>query len=249
MDFLSATLRYYSHWLAETPTLLASCAADVLTLPCAAREQTQPGYASPFHLYIWMQPTRTLISYGKTTAPLIETLSSRLSATPSVSAMQEAVAQVYHKTPAHQLKFLYTGSALTATRARTLTMADADAYLAFFRAANPACADTSWVPEYFADMAASGYCCGVFENGLLVSCTDAPDMPFLADSAQEIGINTLPAYRGKGYAAEAAALCATNIVRSGKCPLWSCRADNTASAAVARKIGFVPLADVLTLSL
>ena len=82
----------------------------------------------------------------------------------------------------------------------------------------------------------------------MVSCTDAPDMPYMEDKVQEIGINTLPQSRRKGYAADACKLCAEMIIQSGKCPIWSCDAGNTASTFLASKIGFDKLADILTLS-
>lgn len=40
-----------------------------------------------------------------------------------------------------------------------------------------------------------------------------------------------------------------NIIKGGKCPQWSCSADNIASARLAEKIGFIKLSDVLTLTI
>ena len=74
-------------------------------------------------------------------------------------------------------------------------------------------------------------------------------MPYMADKVQEIGINTLPVYRGQGYASAACSVSAQNIVAGGRCPQWSCREDNMASFRLAVKVGFVKFADVLTVTL
>ena len=38
-------------------------------------------------------------------------------------------------------------------------------------------------------------CWGLFVEDRLVSCTDAPGMPYMQEDVQEIGVNTLGPYR------------------------------------------------------
>ncbi len=54
----------------------------------------------------------------------------------------------------------------------------------------------------------------------------------------DIGVSTLEAWRGKGFATAAASLVAQEIQAKGKVPAWSCGEDNIASLRVAQKLGF-----------
>lgn len=58
----------------------------------------------------------------------------------------------------------------------------------------------------------------------------------------DIGVATLPAWRGRGFASAAAALVAQGVQGAGQIPMWSTGVDNQASRRVARKLGFVEVA-------
>lgn len=55
--------------------------------------------------------------------------------------------------------------------------------------------------------------------------------------AHEAGVETLPEFRGKGYAGEVAAEWARLVRAAGAVPLYSTSWENAASQAVARKLG------------
>lgn len=74
-------------------------------------------------------------------------------------------------------------------------------------------------------------------------------MPYMNDKIAEIGVNTLPDFYGKGYATECCKKCISNILENDLCPIWSTSSDNLASQALAEKIGFEKVADVITLTL
>lgn len=57
--------------------------------------------------------------------------------------------------------------------------------------------------------------------------------------ATEAGVETLAAFRGKGYATDAVAAWAAEVSRRGCIPLYSTSWDNLASQAVARKLQMV----------
>jgi len=59
----------------------------------------------------------------------------------------------------------------------------------------------------------------------------------------EIGVITAEAWRGHGYAAATCAQLIRMVRQRGLEPYWSCDADNVASAALARKLGFGPERD------
>jgi GNAT acetyltransferase-like protein len=60
--------------------------------------------------------------------------------------------------------------------------------------------------------------------------------------AVEAGVETAAAFRRRGFAARVTAAWASAIRASGKIPLYSTAWSNTASRAVARKLGMVPYA-------
>jgi RimJ/RimL family protein N-acetyltransferase len=87
--------------------------------------------------------------------------------------------------------------------------------------------------------------------GLITELTD--NQPFLAvvregravsvcrsvritSEAHEAGVETLSAFRGRGYASEVAAGWATAVQAMGRLPLYSTSWENTASQGVARKL-------------
>lgn len=244
MDYQAITESYYSHWLGN-PAILQEAEEGITFVYSPERNKIQPGYSKPFDLYVFAQKNRAVVSYGDKASDRIERLRIQLRDVKELSAL---ICQVYQTRAGHSLKFCCCGCGHDA-RARALTGADYPQYFSFFKKANPDCRDTDWLREYFDEMTAEKLCCGVFDDGLLVSCTDAPSMPYIAEKVQEIGIHTLPEYRGRGYAAAACRKCAENIVLNGKCPQWSCAASNAASVRLAQKIGFNLYADVFTCTL
>jgi len=57
--------------------------------------------------------------------------------------------------------------------------------------------------------------------------------------AYEVGVETAPEFRGRGYAAPVVAAWARVVREAGRIPLYSTSWENTASQAVARKLGLV----------
>jgi hypothetical protein len=58
----------------------------------------------------------------------------------------------------------------------------------------------------------------------------------IAEASHEAGVETLPGFRGKGYAAEAAAVWASAIYSMNRIPTYSTSWENMASQSVARKL-------------
>lgn len=89
-------------------------------------------------------------------------------------------------------------------------------------------------PGWARDLEASGPCVAVVEDGLAVAvCCSARTSP----RASEAGVETLEAYRGRGYASATVAAWAAEVRRAGRLPLYSTSWDNLASQSVARRLG------------
>ncbi|MDP9317324.1 MAG: GNAT family N-acetyltransferase [Chloroflexota bacterium] len=69
-----------------------------------------------------------------------------------------------------------------------------------------------------------------------------------SDVAAEAGLETAAPFRGRGYAPRVTAAWAVAIRSSGRIPLYSTAWTNTASLAVARKLGLIAYASTWSLS-
>ncbi len=103
-------------------------------------------------------------------------------------------------------------------------------------AATAAMGMTGWRFGSAAAQIEGGYAAGAVVDGRLVA------VGFTASRSPrygEVGIHTLAAYRGRGYAAAAAALVAQDLHRAGLTVVWSTSTENIASRRIAAKLGLV----------
>lgn len=85
----------------------------------------------------------------------------------------------------------------------------------------------------------------VVRDGAVVSaCFSAR----LAPSCAEAGVETLAAHRGRGHAAAVVSAWRAAIEEAGRTPLYSTSYDNTASRAVARRLGLRQYAETFSLT-
>lgn len=61
---------------------------------------------------------------------------------------------------------------------------------------------------------------------------------FIIDNYLEIGIETIPEYRGKGFAEMVCAALIDYCISNNFIPVWACRLENTGSVKLAQKLGF-----------
>lgn len=251
MDFMDKTNKYYSLWLGE---------ADILCRPFSGvrwvyspeRNQIQTGYSQQFDIYILFQPERTVISYGENIISEADEIRKQIQTARTFYEVEKSLVSVFGSRCQHFIKYVFDKPEKVlqaASYARLLSPEEYLQFKEFFTANNPGCTDTGWLEPYFMDLVERHLCCGLFSQDLLVSCTDAPDMPYMQDEVQEIGINTLELYREKDYAAQACFTCLKQMLQNGICPQWSTSVHNAASQRLAEKIGFVKYADVITVSL
>ena len=103
----------------------------------------------------------------------------------------------------------------------------------------------SVTPRYFweseDDFIENGVGFSLFEQGALAATAFSS---FVHDDQLELGIETLPAFRGKGYASTVCAALLDYCIENEFEPIWSCRLENIGSYQLAQKIGFVPTIEV-----
>ncbi|HEY7347059.1 MAG TPA: GNAT family N-acetyltransferase [Ktedonobacterales bacterium] len=80
-------------------------------------------------------------------------------------------------------------------------------------------------------------CIGVLIDGRLVSIAHSSRQ---TPSACELGVNTLPEARRRGYAAAATTLWTAIVQQKGLVPIYSAFAWNTASLHLAQAVGYAP---------
>ena len=94
--------------------------------------------------------------------------------------------------------------------------------------------------EWAAELRDRRPCYGVFHQGQAVAiCCCARSGPDAADA----GVETVAAFRGRGFAAMAVEAWATDIRGKGRIPFYSTSWENTASQAVAGKLGLTLYAE------
>ena len=241
------TLAYYSLWIGQKNNLSQN-KKGIEFLYSEERNKTQQGYGVPFDIYIFKNPERTVISYGSNAKQYISTFADNLDENMTIDEIGNIAERIFHVKPVRNIKYVYSRQINLNTSAVTLTASDFHKYKEFFEKCHHVTAG-DWLYDYFIGMAEKRLCCGFYLDNTLVSCTDAPDMPYMNDKIAEIGVNTLPDFYGKGFATECCKKCISNILENDLCPIWSTSSDNLASQALAEKIGFEKVADVITLTL
>jgi predicted GNAT family acetyltransferase len=86
------------------------------------------------------------------------------------------------------------------------------------------------------ELADWGPCFAVVRGGAAVSVCFSSR---IGAAAAESGVETLPHFRGRGYASAATAGWATAVQAAGLIPLYSTSWENLASQGVARRLGLV----------
>src|SRR5215207_4651928 len=123
-------------------------------------------------------------------------------------------------------------ASLAISEVRRLGTAD----IPLMEAATDAMGMTGWRFGSAAAQISGGYSAGAVVDGRLAT------VAFTASRSPrygEVGIHTLAPYRGRGYAAAAAALVAEDLHRAGLTVIWSTSTENIASRWIAAKLGLV----------
>ena len=229
MDFFKTAKGYFSKFLGVSPEMMDINGVNFIESP--ERDKIQAGYSKKFDVYVYITLNNIIISYGSKISDKIIKLKDKIKPGMAADEVLNILEQDFNIKVRHNLIFYY------------------DKFLEFYKSKDKKVNTDGWLHEYFNNICSKGYAFGIFTNEKLVCVTDAPDMPYMNDKVQEIGIETLTEYRHKGYAALAVLSCIKYMIEKGVCPLWSCRDSNSASSGLALKAGFKKLADIITISI
>jgi len=249
VNFTKMTNEYYSKWLGVSPEIINT--NGVIFIESSERDKCQAGYSYTFDVYTYITNNLIIVSYTKRLSDKIEKMKQEVHLGMTTEEVTNIMESVFNTNVKKHMKFCYNKPLSNIDTINTVKLFEADypKYLEFFRTQNPNAKADGWLHKYFNCISRSGLAFGIFENNKLVSATDKPDMPYMANKVQEVGINTLPEYRGKGYSKSAILACIKAIIEEGKCPQWSCATNNTISEKLAYEVGYKKLADVLTIDL
>lgn len=89
---------------------------------------------------------------------------------------------------------------------------------------------------------------GVVADGAVVSVAFAHRSGCMEDQIADLGVETAPAHRRRGYAKTVVSAVVEHVTRGGGEARYACNPGNEASIATARSVGFVPYAIALVLS-
>lgn len=258
MNYTMRADQYYSKWCGIGLDQVHD--HEVRLVKNELRAEQLIGYERPISLYIMVFDKKIIISYSEKCQEqairckdffVSRNLCGRLDM--DMNQLHHELNQLCHHSFVHDMKYVMEQPQVNSTsltpqtpllQVKCLTSQDADSFLAFFQTMYPDCESYDWVEEYFLGMISGNTCFGIFDQSTLVSCTDLPDMPYQDGKVQDIGINTLPAYRAHGYATILCNTLCTALIKLDQCPIWSASYDNIGSRHVAIKTGFREYAEV-----
>ncbi len=245
---LLETIKYYSEWTDAPIELFEK--KGTYYIPSEKRTTLQKGYSKQIDIYILLKKELAIISYSPEIGNNIKVLDTLFYSKVLVEELSEKLKSVFDCSLSYTKKFYFNGinSEIVTSNAVCLRKENYNDFLEFFIKSNPEC-ETDWLEEYYESFVKNGNCWGMYEDKHLVSVTDVPEVPYRKDKIVEIGITTLEGYKKRGYAKAVVGAFIKNSIKNNITPIWSCGHDNDASINLAKSVGFMPFADVITVSL
>lgn len=249
MNYLDATKNYYAEWLAVNPELLKQDGTFLSYSP--NRDLIQEGYNRAFDLYVYLSGQTLIITYGRRLEQNIAWFRESFEKNNDIAELKHIVFERFGKELHHDFKYYFHSLPTDNNHleAKQLAIKDFPDFFRFYKTLFPNCEAETWLDEYFAKIVAKGDVFGCYVDEKLVCVSDSPDMPYMKECTVELGINTLPEYRKRGYAKTVLGAMVKYVIDNQKIPIASCTSSNIASQKLLKNTGFEKLADVLTLSL
>ncbi|MDR1687236.1 MAG: GNAT family N-acetyltransferase, partial [Clostridiales bacterium] len=204
MNYYVKTLEYYAAWLDIPPEQFKN--KGIMLNETEKRRICQRGHSRNYEMFCAVFKDSMFISFSPELCGEINfynIFSAKMSIDEAISKLHELFPGYLLHRRAHYFTKLPAG--IDTSKAAMLRKENYQDYLKFFMAQHPTANPDGWLQDYFNEITEKKRCFGVFEDGLLVCATGAPDIPFMEDIITEPGIDTLPEYRRKDYAFAACA--------------------------------------------
>lgn len=247
--------QYYATWLCVPPSTLDETRTSIVISP--SRDQVIPGHSTPIPLYAMVREQQVIVALGRAFAVEKRVVASKIEADLQALSAPEITQQridALLRTAGLEIgewsiKYQFVGPSPSVPEAKAtcLNLSDYARYEAFYRRMHPEQTSLDWLQLYFESIARRRLTWGVAADGDLVAVTDAPSVPYMEDSIIEIGINTHPDYRRRGFAKVACQAMIREILDQRMVPVWSCLMENIASRNLATSIGFRSFGCVATM--
>jgi len=135
----------------------------------------------------------------------------------------------------------------TRPECRQLREADVEAFVKLKLTLYPECDPECLATDILRNIR-DGIAFGCFHEGQLVSVTEAPAIGHMQDLIEELGVDTLPEYRGRGYGKAVVSATTKAILDLGRIPVARIGAANEPALRLAASVGYEKYADIIEFS-
>lgn len=245
VNFLELTKKYYSQWLDIDIDQMDK--KGIVLIRTDKRKRCPKGYPKNLEVYAIANNSSLFISFSPDIDEEVN-ISKIFSKLTSVDAGVAKLKELFGERLYHRKTYYFSKLPDDIDTSEVICMKKenyAD-YLSFFMKQHPNASPEGWLEKYFTKISEGKRCYGIYKDNILVSVTDAPDIPFMEGIITEPGVNTLAEYRGKGYAKAVCAKYLENAISRNEVPIWTCLHNNIASCKLAEKLGYKWFADLYT---
>ncbi len=245
MNNLEYTKLYYSIWLDISSAELDQ--KGVTLIKTDKRKICPDGHPGNLDIYCVSFQDSFFISYNPDlddTMDLGTCLKTMADCNEAISQLDELFGERLKHRRAHY--FTQLAENIDISEVVMLKNQDYPYYKELFTKQYPHNSPDGWMDEYFDELVKDKLCYGIFKDGMLVSVTDSPTVPFLSHKITEPGINALENYGRKGYAKAVCAAYIKHAISDEKVPIWTGWNTNYASIKLAESLGFVKFCELYT---
>jgi hypothetical protein len=233
---------------------LTNSASSVALAVTHRRNAPERGWGYTIPVWIFKLGDRIVISTCEMQAACATNMVPQLCTITSQSLpISELLNLIHHHFPQLRRRHDFVYTCITASlrpfnssAVRMLTAADIAAFISLSKILYPkidiAC-ETADITRNITD----GIAFGAFAESMMVTRSYAPHIAHLQDSVEELGIDTLDQFRGRGYGKAALFETTRAVLDLHRVPIYRTAAGNLAAQRIAEAVGYSKFADSIEL--